>query len=63
MVDGQPMETGASVVSLAEMDRKSDSALVPIPLRLMEGRNVLDPTNRSGHVTMDHAQVGERLTI
>ena len=63
MADGAPMETGASVVRLAELDNKSDSALAPILLRLMVGRNALDPTKRPGHVTMDHAKVGQRITI
>ena len=63
MADGAPMETGASVVWLAELDSKSASALAPIPLRLMVERNALDPTKIPGHVTMDHAQVGERMII
>ena len=63
MADGQPMETGTSVVRLAELDSNRDSALAPIPRRLMVGRNVLDLTKRPGHVTMDHAKVGERMII
>ena len=59
--DGAPMETGASVVLLAELESKSAPALAPIPLRLMVGRNALGPTKRPGHVTIDHAKVGERL--
>ena len=58
--DGAPMETGASVVWLAELDSKSAPALAPIPLRLMAGRIVWDARKRPGHVTMDHAKVGER---
>ena len=55
------METGASVVRLAELDNKSDSALAPTLPRLMVGRNALDPTKKPGNVTIDHAKVGERL--
>ena len=46
-----------------ELDSRSDSALAPIPLRLMVGRSVLDPTKRPDLVTMDHAKVGERMII
>ena len=61
MADGVTMETGASVVWHAELDSKSAPALAPIPLRLMVARNALDATKRPGHVTMDHAKVGEGM--
>ena len=61
MADGAPMETGASVVWLSELDRKSAYAHEPIPLRLMVERSALDPTKRPGHVTMDYAQVDEKM--
>ena len=57
------METGESAAPPVEMDSNSAHAPAPIPLRLMVGRNVLDPTKRPGHVTINHAKVGKRKII
>ena len=57
MEDGALMETGASAVSLVELDSKNAGAPAPILLRLMAAHNVQDSTRKQNHAIMVHAQV------
>ena len=59
VVHGVTGKTGENATLFVEMENKSVSELVPIPLRLKGSFGVQDPARKQGCVTMDHAMVGK----
>lgn len=60
MPDGGIGETGEIATLSAETEKKSASALVPIPLRLKSRLGVQDPEKKRGGVILDLSTVGKK---
>lgn len=58
--DGGMGETGEIATRSAETEKKSASALVPIPLRLKSRLGVQDPEKKRGRVILDRSTVGKK---
>lgn len=58
--DGEIGETGEITTLSAETEKKSASALVPIPLRLKSRLGVQDPEKKRGRVILDLSTVGNK---
>ena len=58
MADGVTGETGENATLPVEMESKSACVPVPILLRLMARLGAPGSIKKQGHVTMDHAKVG-----
>lgn len=58
--DGGIGETGEIATRSVETEKKSASALVPIPLRLKSRLGVQDPEKKRGRVILDRSTVGKK---